>query len=362
MPPGSTDGYVYVFDPGFCSVPTDRGTGDRWFGGNNAISSWYDLYDLNNTPYDFLDDPLVASSGTLFRNLRAADTSMGGSIPSGGVECKRKSTQYGDGRDYHDAWYLLNPGAPLSGGATGKVYRLHTTGTDSANPSAQRNANGEQSFSLYVSAAGCCSPRIYGFGAMQAFTPLKSNGGATTSEFYLAQIEAVHAGKTMELMLWDPGDTDPLQANVQILIPTAGGWTPTNFAYEASGGHVGDEPGERAQPELQLQCRHRHRPRLDRGDRSGTGRVQRLLVADHGGDPRHLPGVPGRLVEDQIQHERERHVQRRDHLEGEHPGQPGPPRPGRRKPRRHPLSKSEKSHRRPRQALTGSQIVATLNA
>ena len=49
MPPGSTNGYVYVFDPGFCATQNDKGTGDRWFtdGSNSnetAISSWYELH------------------------------------------------------------------------------------------------------------------------------------------------------------------------------------------------------------------------------------------------------------------------------------------------------------------------------
>ena len=63
------------------------------------------------------------------------------------------------------------------------------------------------------------TPKVYGLGAMQAFTPLKSNGGTTSSEFYLAQIDKVHAGKTVEISLWDPGDTTPLTASIEIEIP-----------------------------------------------------------------------------------------------------------------------------------------------
>ncbi len=44
---------------------------------------------------------------------------------------------------------------------------------------------------------------------MQAFTPLSANGSTVQSEFYLAQIDAVHAGKTLQISLWDPGDTEP---------------------------------------------------------------------------------------------------------------------------------------------------------
>ena len=72
---------------------------------------------------------------------------------------------------------------------------------------------------------------------MQAFTPLKSeSAGRTTSEFYLAQIDAVHAGKTVEISLWDPGDTTPLTASIEIVIPTGSGWTATPVTYSAATG------------------------------------------------------------------------------------------------------------------------------
>ena len=69
---------------------------------------------------------------------------------------------------------------------------------------------------------------------MQAFTPLSANGSTVQSEFYLAQIDAVHAGKTLQISLWDPGDTDPLTASIEILIPTSSGWTATTEAMPFS--------------------------------------------------------------------------------------------------------------------------------
>ncbi len=243
MPPNSTGGYVYVFDPVFCDTALASGTGDRWFGSTISVSSFYELYaDPSNTPYNFADDALWIPIDNTFRQITASDTSMGG---SGGSECKQKNTAYGDGRDYHNAWYLVNPGKPLVGGPSGKIYRLHTTGTESANPTQQRNTNGEQSFAIYAQAASGVLPRVYGLGAMQMFTPLSAAGSATQSEFYLAQIDAVHKTKTLELQLWDPGDTSPLSAYLEVLIPCspgapagsvtcpAGGWTPGTLSYAA---------------------------------------------------------------------------------------------------------------------------------
>jgi hypothetical protein len=66
---------------------------------------------------------------------------------------------------------------------------------------------------------------------MEAFTPLDAGKSA---EFYLAQIDKVHAGKTMEIKLWDPGDTGVLPATLQILQPNAGSApTPARFDYTA---------------------------------------------------------------------------------------------------------------------------------
>jgi hypothetical protein len=71
---------------------------------------------------------------------------------------------------------------------------------------------------------------------MQAFTPLSAAGTSVQSEFYLAQIDAVHAGKTVEIKLWDPGDTRPLSASLAILVPDSGGWSTTLLDYTAAKG------------------------------------------------------------------------------------------------------------------------------
>jgi hypothetical protein len=237
MPAGATSGSVYVYDPVFCATVNSKGTADRWFSGpGSAVSSFFELYDTKNTLYDPTDDgPPVAQSGNLFRNSSASDDTMGGPGINGSIVQCRTTTDapYGDGRDYHNNWYLLASG--LSGGANGRIYRLHTTSTDPANVAAQRSVDGENSFALYASASGG-SPRIYGLGAMQMFTPLSAAGSAVQSEFYLAQIDAVHAGKTVEIQLWDPGDTNPLSASVEILLPNSSGWAATTFDWTAARG------------------------------------------------------------------------------------------------------------------------------
>ena len=278
MAPGSTNGSVYIYDPNFCSVNVDKGTGDRWFSGTAGVSTVYEVWDTNNTLYDRGDDGIGSSgttpnatSGALFKNMSWSDPTMGGAAVGGTVQpCERHTdNSYGDGRDYHNSWYLLYSG--MSGGPSGRIYRI-TTSTDPASPSQQLGTDGENSFAIYASASGG-TPKVYGLGAMQAFTPLKSGGGTESSEFYLAQIEKVHAGKTVQISLWDPGDTNPLTASIEILIPNVFGWQATPVTYSAT---VGTSNSNRADgPAPQPDCRTLSRTTPDPASistfTSGTG-------------------------------------------------------------------------------------------
>ena len=56
-----------------------------------------------------------------------------------------------------------------------------------------------------------------------------------TSLFYLAQIPASHAGKTLEIRLFDPGDVGGT-AFLRIKKPTPSGYVDATFNYTAAGG------------------------------------------------------------------------------------------------------------------------------
>ena len=236
MPPGSANGEVDIFDAGFCGTDSsgEYGTGDRWFSTTtSAVSAFYTLYDTNNTLWDLSDDTLVADSGTLFRRLQAADTSLySGSPPSGTYSsCKQGDvSDPADGNYWHNRWWPMTNS--LTGGSEGTVYRLRTATTDPNSSTDQRTANAQNSFSLFADASGG-SPRVYGLGAMESFSPLP---GGSNSTFYLARIEAVHAGKTVVISLWDPGDTGALSANVEILIPGTTGYTAATVKWSSAKG------------------------------------------------------------------------------------------------------------------------------
>jgi hypothetical protein len=67
---------------------------------------------------------------------------------------------------------------------------------------------------------------------MEAYFPLPPN---SVSQFYLAQIEAVHANKWVDITLWDPGDARVI-ADLAILRPTASGYQPVQFYSHSSAG------------------------------------------------------------------------------------------------------------------------------
>ena len=221
IPPGG-GGQVWLFDPGFCHVDSDKGTGEYYtLGGTNGTSSYnpvstfYDLYNTRMTPYDTSDDTLVYSSGPTYRRLQLRDTVLDEDNPVSASPC--------DSLAWHNEWVAIATGLPA-----GK-YRLHTHSTDPGSPTDQRNSTGLNAFAIWATSTSG-TPRVHGLGAMEAYVRLPGN---RSSEFYLAQIDAEHAGKTMVIKLWDPGDTGNLAANLQILQPTASDYVPTNFNYSA---------------------------------------------------------------------------------------------------------------------------------
>jgi hypothetical protein len=198
------------------------------------VSAFYRLYSTNNTPYDYGDDTQVSSSGLDnefrrgFRNNSAeyyddqVFDALGRVVP----DDLDNSSTYTDctGQSWHHNWWLLASGLPAG------TYRLHTTSTDTASPNDQNNTTALNAFAIWVNSSG---GRVYGLGAMEAYFPLPEG---QVSTFYLAQIEAAHAGKWMDIDLWDPGDTGNLTADLEILMPNGSGFTPATFYYNSNQG------------------------------------------------------------------------------------------------------------------------------
>lgn len=240
--PGGT-GTVWIFDPGFCDASGDGGTGERWNvsgatdpnpTGNvtrQPVSSFFDLYDTRTTLLDTDDDLFITGTGSKFRRQAFQDYAVLHELDRQGDGNPNDDMNYSqpdctNTQTAHNGWYQLATGLPAG------IYRLHSYSTDPSAPNDQDDSTGVNAFAFYA-ASTSGTPRIYGLGTMEAYVRLP--GGARTS-FYLARIDAVHAGKKMIINLWDPGDTNALNATLRILKPTGSGFARATFDWSATAG------------------------------------------------------------------------------------------------------------------------------
>src|SRR5205823_159629 len=160
--PGTVNGSVLLYDPMFCATGGNTangrrlGAGDFWFGnGGTGITSVYNLWDMNGTPYTLADDTLLASSGGLFANSNAVDKGPlyrgdqnygGGSNGSGSPDCQASP--------YHLNWWRLATG--LSEGQ----YRLQVSTSSGSNAENAINGFGIEATALGGPTTGinACAP------------------------------------------------------------------------------------------------------------------------------------------------------------------------------------------------------------
>ena len=181
---------------------------------------------VNGTPYSTSDDISVGGDTGQFTNVDNVDKASGSPYKGNGRydlgnNYNGSSSADCSGSPYHNAWWQVpTPGYP--GGLPAGQYRLQiTTSGGSTSQDAVNN------FSLQAT-GGVSGVRAYGQSRMCVFNAISG-----TSIFYLAQIAAVHAGKTLEIKLFDPGDI----SNTSLFIeqPTAAGYTDATFSWTATG-------------------------------------------------------------------------------------------------------------------------------
>jgi hypothetical protein len=233
IPEGSTNGRVYLFDATFCAVGQDPsgsvylGTGDHWIGtAPRPVTTEFTLWDTRGTPWVTTDDVQVAykifsgenqvDKGDFRGNREYSDGNYNG---SSSADCSTDTT-------YHNRWWALKTGL------TPGTYQLQVQTTSSANA----NTNAENMYGIQaVADGGSTTPRVHGLGRMVSY----NNIDGSLATFYLAQIDAVHAGKTMEIRLFDPGDVGG-NAWLRIERPGAESYSDATFSYTATNGASGN--------------------------------------------------------------------------------------------------------------------------
>ncbi|MGH2492500.1 MAG: pilus assembly protein TadG-related protein [Candidatus Limnocylindria bacterium] len=231
--PGTANGEVWLFDPTFCAVGRGStgsylGTGDHWIGtGGLPVTTEYRLWDTNGTPYATSDDNLLASQTFAAENQVDKGATYRGDqrYSDGGYNGSGSSNCQGD--PYHNNWFRLGIGM-VEG-----QYRLQVTTSSASND----GTSAENMFGIHVKSNTGVGGRVYGQSRMAAY----ANVNAGASLFYLAQVDAVHAGKTLEIRLFDPGDVGGT-ATLRIKKPTPTGYVNTTFSYTANGG-AGSQSG-----------------------------------------------------------------------------------------------------------------------
>lgn len=174
VPAGVTGLDFRIFDAGLYDRGSDESveTGDRKYTGTGTTTTTWTLYDRDSTELDVNDNPTAASSGLCTSGSGTWVLAEGASAST-----------------YKGKWVrICYVGTPTAGRY---LLRVQTSGNGS---SANRYAIRATTTTGTV--------RVSAYGDMSMYNNVAS-GNAT---FYLAEIDPVHAGKTLEISLYDPGE------------------------------------------------------------------------------------------------------------------------------------------------------------
>lgn len=226
------NGEVRLFDPIFCATGSNGhggsyGAGDHWTDHAPSqvvapVAMNYRLYNTRGTLGSILDDgaPVATLSydpaGKTLGDMSGAFGTPGNSTDPNRQDCANDPA--------HNQWVSL-----ASGLAPG-FYRLNVNTTLAG---ANINVGAENLFSIWVNASSG-NARVYGSGRMAAYTNLD----AGNQQFYFAQIEKVHAGKTLQIDLFDPGESSG-DAYLRFLSPDGDAYTYAKFDWEDDRGNSG---------------------------------------------------------------------------------------------------------------------------
>lgn len=228
-----TGGEVRLFDPVFCATGWNAhggsyGAGDHWTDHAPSlvvapVAVTYRLYNTQGTLATTQDDgePVVPALTYDPGTKTLGDISGAFGIPQNASDPNLEDCS---GHPAHNTWVTL-----ASGLAPGH-YRLNVNTSLS---SANLNVGAENMFSIWASASDGHA-RVYGTGRMAAYTNLD----AGNQTFYFAQVEKVHAGKSLEIQLFDPGESAG-NASVRFLSPNGNSFSYATFDWESDDGRSG---------------------------------------------------------------------------------------------------------------------------
>ena len=183
LPANSSSLKLEVYDPAYnTSFPNGNPTPDNALAsGNQSVTTIFEIYDRNPTPLDLTNLTLIDTDTFTTNQDQNANRNQWVRLytwnnPQAGQYYLRVRTQSGQ----------LNSRA-----SNGFGIRAYTA----ASFSSCTTIVGGSGYS-----ASC--PQVHGVYDMSIY----ANGASATAQFYLAQIDPVHAGKTMRVTLFDAGE------------------------------------------------------------------------------------------------------------------------------------------------------------
>jgi Flp pilus assembly protein TadG len=243
LPVGRTSLKLEAYDAGYNtsgSTPDQPVTSE-----SQAVTTVFQIYDTDNTPLDTSDNPLLSTI----------------TIPTNAAS-------------YKNAWVPLYTWTnPRAGTYYVRVKTLAQASESRASNGFGLRAYTGSSFSTCTTISGqagysASCPQVHAVSDMSIFANLGGSSGSTAT-FYLAQIDAVHAGKTMRITLFDSGEG---AQKIEVLDPKGApatfSWstpcsppTPPSGACSGSNATSLDVSGTGAQPYTGLHSNSRYNDR-----------------------------------------------------------------------------------------------------
>jgi hypothetical protein len=226
-------GEIRLFDPIFCATGFKThggfyGTGDHWTDHPPAfvvapVAVTYRVYDTRGTLANILDDGAAIVPDLTFDpgSKTFGDVSGNFGTPQNATDPNLQDCATDPA---HNAWVTVASGL-LPG-----YYRLNVN-TSLADTNLQVGA--ENMFAIWTSSSTGAA-RVYGNGRMSAYTQLDT--GSQT--FYFAQVDKAHAGKSLEIELFDPGESKG-DAFLRFLNPDGDTYDYATFDWESDDGRSG---------------------------------------------------------------------------------------------------------------------------
>ena len=180
------------------------------------VSSFFDLYDTRTSLLDIDDDIFIAGTGSTFRRQSSRTMPCSTSWTRGATATR--TTTWTTRRRTADAERALRL-VPAGHGARPGIYRLHSTPRTPRTPPTRTTHRGERVLVLRGVHRGHAADLRAGHDGGVRPAARAAPAPASTSP----RINAVHAGKKMIVNLWDPGDTNELNAAIHILHPPGPG-------------------------------------------------------------------------------------------------------------------------------------------